>query len=241
MIDRFLAGLQFLTVLPIPGKTASPGRAAVFFPLTGALLGASGGAVFYASRAAFGVSVASLLTIAWLVVITGCLHEDGLADVADAFRAGRSREKILLILKDSRIGTYGAVALIVSLGVRWQALADCRTNPIYGLIAALTLSRTAMVALGCFAPTAGEGLGREFVNGLSGNVGGLAMVQGLLTAFLVGWRYAAPLLLSTIFIVLLARMYFVRRLGGVTGDCLGATCQIVETVNLVILSCRYSS
>jgi adenosylcobinamide-GDP ribazoletransferase len=84
-------------------------------------------------------------------------------------------------------------------------------------------------------------LGREFVSGLSGNVGGLAMLQGLLTAFLVGWRYAAPLLLSTIFIVLLARVYFVRRLGGVTGDCLGATCQIVETANLVILSCRYSS
>src|SRR4051794_34735753 len=135
MINRLLAAMQFLTVFPIARNTAAPSQAAVFFPLTGALLGASAGAIFSGSRIWFHPSMAALLSLAWLVIITGCLHEDGLADVADAFRAGRSREKILLILKDSRIGTYGAVALIVTFLIRWQALAGIRTNPLYGLMA----------------------------------------------------------------------------------------------------------
>jgi adenosylcobinamide-GDP ribazoletransferase len=228
MTRRFLGALQFLTILPVPGDTAPASETAIFFPLVGALIGASAGVVLLTGNA--------VLVIAWLLIVTGCIHEDGLADVADAFRAGRGRERILAILKDSRIGTYGCLALVMSVLIRWQALAQMRTNPVYGMIAALALSRTALVALASIAPAAGEGLGREFVNGVSGNTALAASAQAVAIAFLTEWRYAAAMILSSAAIVFLARAYFVRRLGGVNGDCLGATCQIVETANLLILT-----
>ena len=187
-----------------------------------------------------GPSISALLALAWLMAITGCLHEDGLADVADAVRAGRSREKIMEILKDSRIGTYGAVALILSIAARWQSLAQSAVNPVAGLTAAVALSRTSLVGLAAITPPAGKGLGRGFAAACSPAVVLAVLPQSIaitgLAAIYIGWRYAAALMGATAIIVLLARWYFTRRLGGVNGDCLGATCQAVEIVNLVILA-----
>jgi adenosylcobinamide-GDP ribazoletransferase len=241
MTKRFLAALQFLTVLPVPGSTAAPGQAAVFFPLAGALLGASAGAVVLLAKAGWGQPLAALLALAWLLLATGCLHEDGLADVADAVRAGRSREKIQLILKDSRVGTYGALALIASVLLRWQALAQWSVNPVYGLAAALALSRASLVMLAGIAPPAGAGLGKAFAADISKSVLAAVIVQAALLTLMTGWRYALLLMPASAIVVGLARMWFLRRLGGVNGDCLGATCQAVETVSLVILAWRHST
>lgn len=240
MIKRWLGALQFLTVLPIRGSTAANGDAAVFFPLAGALLGASAGMVLLACSPGLGRPLSAWLALAWLVAITGCVHEDGLADVADAVRAGRSREKMMQILKDSRIGVYGAIALIVTIAVRRQALAQSAVNPVAGLAAALALSRASMVGLAALAPPAGTGLGQAFAAACSRNVLVMVAAQSIalagLAAIFTGWRSAAAMVLATAAIVWVARFYFTRRLGGVNGDCLGATCQIVETVNLVILA-----
>ena len=187
MMKRFLAALQFLTVLPIKGSTATPGQSAVFFPITGALLGASAGAVFLAAKPGLGNSLAALLSIAWLLFITGCLHEEALADVADAVRAGRTRAKMLAILKDSRIGAYGALALIVSVLLRWQALAQFTMNPIYGLAATLALSRSAMVVLAATTPSISDGLGSAFADDLSRPVLLMVTAQALAFALLAGW------------------------------------------------------
>ncbi|GAC1622720.1 MAG: adenosylcobinamide-GDP ribazoletransferase [Bradyrhizobium sp.] len=240
MIKRWLGALQFLTVLPIRGSTAAPGDAAAFFPLVGALLGASAGILLLAFSPGLGRPMSAWLALAWLAAITGCVHEDGLADVADAVRAGRSREKMMQILKDSRIGAYGAIALILTIAVRWQALAQSAVNPVAGLAAALALSRASMVGLAASTPPAGTGLGQAFAAACSRNV--LFMVAGKslaiagVAAIFTGGRPAAAMLLATASFVWLARFYFTRTLGGVNGDCLGATCQVVETVNLVILA-----
>lgn len=240
MIRRFLGALQFLTVLPIRVPTASPGEAAVFFPLTGALLGVSAGAVMQALVVGLGPPISALIALAWLMAITGCLHEDGLADVADAMRAGRSREKIMEILKDSRIGTFGGIALILSILARWQSLAESAVNPIPGLGAALALSRTSLVGLAAIAPPAGKGLGRAFSEACSPALVLTVLPQSIvitgIAAVYIGWQYAVALIAATAAITWLARIYFRRRLGGVNGDCLGATCQAVEIVNLVILA-----
>jgi adenosylcobinamide-GDP ribazoletransferase len=241
MTKRFLAALQFLTVLPIPGSTATPGQAAIFFPITGALLGASAGALFLAANAGFGLSIAALLSIAWLLFITGCLHEDGLADIADAVRAGRTREKILLILKDSRVGAYGALALMMSLLLRWQALSRSTVNPVFGLAAILAVSRSAMVVLAATTPSISEGLGSAFAAEISRPVMLVVAAQAILLSLLAGWAYALAMTLASALAILLARAWFLRRLGGVNGDCLGATCQAVETINLVILAWRHST
>ncbi len=184
--------------------------------------------------------MAALLAIAWLVVVTGSLHEDGLADVADAFRAGRSRDKIMLILKDSRIGTYGGLALVISIALRWQALADCRINPVYALTAAVALSRTALVVLGGTTINIGDGLGRGFASAISRGTLIAAAAQAIVISFIAGWRYALSMLLASAIVLIVARAWFLRRLGGVNGDCLGAACQAVETINLMILTCRLS-
>jgi adenosylcobinamide-GDP ribazoletransferase len=237
--NRFLGALQFLTVLPIRKQTAPLGETAIFFPIVGALLGASAAGIVYLFSMHFDRSIAALLAITWLMAITGCLHEDGLADVADAFRAGRSREKTMLILKDSRIGTYGGIALVVSTLLRWQALAQSGINPIRGLPAALALSRTALVVMAHIAPPTGEGLGQVFARGCSRTVMLAAVTQAVALAFCAGWRLAVAMTVASAVTILLARVYFLRRLGGVNGDCLGATCQAVETVNLVVLAWRF--
>ncbi|MDQ1469088.1 MAG: adenosylcobinamide-GDP ribazoletransferase [Bryobacterales bacterium] len=241
MTKRFLAALQFLTVLPIRGSTATPGQAAIFFAITGALLGTSAGAVFLAANPGMGRSTAALLSIGWLLFLTGCLHEDGLADVADAVRAGRTREKVLAILKDSRIGTYGALALIVSLLLRWQALAQSPVNPVLGLAATLAISRSAMVVLAATTPSVSDGLGRAFAAEISQPVLLIVAAQALAFSLLAGWAHAIAMTLASALTILLARTWFLRRLGGVNGDCLGATCQAVETLNLVILAWRHST
>jgi adenosylcobinamide-GDP ribazoletransferase len=239
-VKRLLGALQFLTVAPIHRLTASPGESAIFFPVVGALLGVSGGAVLWLAGAALGRSLGALLALVWLMTVTGSLHEDGLADVADAVRAGRTREKMLEILKDSRIGTYGAMALILSVAVRWQALAQTRVNPVAGLAATLALSRASLVSLAALAPPAGTGMGRAFAADCSRTGLTVVAVQTVailgLCSVLMDWRYALAMLAASAITILLARAYYLRRLGGVNGDCLGATCQVVEAVNLVILA-----
>ena len=244
MTVRFLAAVQFLTVLPVRRDTGRAGRGAVFYPLVGGLLGASAGAVLMLSEVGLGRPLSALLALGWLLVVTGCLHEDGLADVADAVRAGRTREKMMAILKDSRIGTYGAVALIISVAVRWQAMAEM-PQPVAGLATAVSLSRMSLVALAGIAPAVGSGMGQAFALDCSRKVVSLVVVQAVAmagaAAWFTGWRPALGMIAATALVVLLARAYFVRRLGGVNGDCLGATCQVVEMVNLVILAWRFST
>ncbi|RPI41198.1 MAG: adenosylcobinamide-GDP ribazoletransferase [Hyphomicrobiaceae bacterium] len=218
-MKRFLGAIQFLTVLPVRGKTAEPARAAIYFPLVGALLGA----------AAWLVPTA-LGKLAFLIFITGGLHEDGLADVADAVREGRPAERILAILKDSRIGTYGALALIFSILFRWQAL---ETATLPRLVAALAVSRAAMVMLAYVSHPTGSGLGAAFVSGVRRWAVALVAMQAVAAAALCGWEGAAMLAAAGVSVALL-RAWFHARIGGVTGDCLGAAEQVTQTLALGI-------
>jgi len=241
MIRRFLGSLQFLTVLPIGGNAATPGESAVFFPVAGALLGALAGAIMMALQHGLGRSVAALLSLAFLVAVTGCLHEDGLADSVDAFRTGRSREKMLLILKDSRIGSYGAAALMLALLIRWQGMARCQIHPVYGLTAALALSRTSMVVLAGTAPPVGEGLGKAFSAGCTRFTVVACVALAVAISALAGAARASAMVVADGAAILIARAYFIRRIGGVNGDCLGAACVGIETLNLVILAWQFST
>ncbi len=235
MIRRLLGAIQFLTILPIPGQTETPGRSALFFPLVGAFLGAFCGLTFEFFRKPFGAALAALLALSLAVALSGGLHEDGLADCADALRSGRTREKMLAILKDSRIGVYGAIALILCIAVRWQALAHVQVNAVPGLVSSFALSRSSMVVLGAITKPVGSGLASAFSQTLTPATSTLVAVQVVIAAGFCGWR-GVPMLLLTAAIIAGARAYFIRRLGGVNGDCLGATCLIVETANLLVLA-----
>src|ERR1700733_6637352 len=154
-----LGAISFLTIIPVGTRTATPGQSAALFPLVGALLGAAGAGIYLAAVQAIPGSLAALLTVAFWAVISGIMHEDGLADVADALRAGRTQEKMLAILKDSRIGTFGAVAVVLSILARWQALEHTTAPNILCLcIAAQAVPRASMVGLAWTSRPVGYGL-----------------------------------------------------------------------------------
>ena len=187
-------------------------------------------------REPLGSSIAALLGVGALLLLNGGLHEDGLADVADGCRASRSPETILWIMKDSRIGVYGALAIVSSVLLRWQALSRCRINPVLGLAAALTLSRSGLVALGGVSHAVGHGLGASFVRDLTRRSVSITLMTGLAIALVSAQLTGLFMACFSALTVWGARSYFSKRIGGVTGDCLGATCQIIETVNLLILA-----
>jgi adenosylcobinamide-GDP ribazoletransferase len=235
-----LAAVSFLTIIPVPGNSVPPGRAAIFFPLVGALLGAAGAGLFLAASLALPAALAALIAVAFWTVVSGVLHEDGLADVADAMRAGRSREKILVILKDSRIGTYGAVAIVLSIVARWQALEHIPAARILLVsIMAQSVSRASMVGLAWCSRPSGDGLGLAFLSSLT-TAGALAAIaQGLAASMILGWRPGFLVACLAYLIVRGARAYFYKRIGGINGDCLGATEQLVEIAILVLFTSHY--
>ncbi len=233
----FLAAVSFLTIIPASGKDVPPGRAAIFFPLIGAILGAAGAGLFIAASFVLPTSIAALIAVTFWTAISGVLHEDGLADVADAMRAGRTKEKMLAILKDSRIGTYGAVAIVLSLVARWQALEHIPAARILEVcIVAQSVPRAAMVALAWLSRPSGDGLGYAFSSSLTTTGSLIAIAQGLITSMLLGWRPGMLILVGAYLILRAARTYFYKRIGGVNGDCLGATEQFLEIFVLVLFA-----
>jgi len=235
----FFGALQFLTVLPLRGDYGSPGRAAAFFPLVGAAIGSAGAGVFLLAQAAFPVPIAALATVAFWITITGVLHEDGLADVADAVRAGRSQDRVLAILKDSRIGVYGAIAILLSVLARWQALEYLATpRVVETLIASQAVPRAAMVAMAWCSRPAGSGLGFSLASTLTTPAAIFAMAQGAGAALLCGCRPGLAMIAGSVLIVQAARGWFYKRLGGINGDCLGFTEQILEIFVLLLFACR---
>jgi adenosylcobinamide-GDP ribazoletransferase len=244
--------LQFLTRLPAPRwvgfEPAWLNASARHFPLVGALVGALGAAVLLFASMLWPPTVAALLALAATMFITGAFHEDGLADTLDALGGAVPRERALAIMKDSRIGSYGAVALIVVLGARVALMAALCVGPWPFLVAAMVLSqafgRAGAVALMALLPYAGDAehakakplataIGRvEWTTALAWAVGLLAVAAG---AGAITLARAAAVLAATAGVTLLLRGWLRRRLGGYTGDTLGATEQFIEVALLLAL------
>ena len=240
MIQRLGGAIRFLTVLPVRADLTSLADSAVLFPVVGVAIGASGSGIYLAAAHWLPFPLAALFALLFLVLATGGLHEDGLADVADAFRAGRPAEKIHAILKDSRVGAFGALALIFSVLFRWQALSALGPHSTVALIVSEALPRTAFVVLAYVAKPAGAGLGSAFGSGLSRTMTLLASAEGAAIACLAGPLPAVVLVAGTVALISLGRSYFQCRIGGVTGDCLGATGQLVECYCLLTFVCLRS-
>jgi len=232
------AAVQFLTVLPLRGPGVEPWRAAAWFPVVGAALGAAGAGILALLEPLLPAQIRALLVVAFWIGATGALHEDGLADVADGVRAERSRERMLEILKDSRIGAFGALALILSVAVRWQALAALAVDALPALTAVMALSRASIVVLARIARPAGAGMGARFAGRVTTLSATAAAALALAAAAWCGVATGAVLAVVTAVVILASRSYFHRRLGGVTGDCLGAVAQLVEMSLLTVLACR---
>jgi adenosylcobinamide-GDP ribazoletransferase len=224
---------QFLTRLPVPQVGFAPdglARAVKFFPLVGLVIG-SGAALLEKLLAPHLDRPASALAVLlYLVLITGCLHEDGLADVADS-TGGWNREQRLAILRDSRIGSYGVTALVLSLLSRAVLLAELPLEhfTVY-LVSAHVLCRWSMLPLSYYLPAArdSEGQGAR-IAGLTSTASLIAGSLFTIATVIVALRKAAIApLLSAMAVPLLSGFFYVRKFGGVTGDCFGATNQLTE-------------
>ena len=238
--DDFTAAAGLLTRLPVgvgavePGAVAAAGWA---FPLVGAGIGAVCALVFFVAGAAgLADAPAAVLALAAGILLTGALHEDGLADTADGFGGGVGREAKLAIMRDSRHGTYGIVALGLSLGLRAAALATVG-GPIaagLALIAAHAASRGALPAfMRLMTPARADGLGST-----AGRPGWLvallAPVFGIGIALaMLGPRHGAVALVAAGIAVAFAARLAQRQIGGYTGDVLGSFQQIGEIVMLL--------
>jgi adenosylcobinamide-GDP ribazoletransferase len=240
--------VAFMTRLPLRGAAKASGalvQASWAFPVVGALVGA-GGAFVYWAAAALGLAgfPAAALAIAATMLLTGCLHEDGLADTADGFGGGRDRAAKLAIMRDSRLGTYGACALALSLLLRWSALAAVATPSAaaLALIAAHAAARAVLPAFMWALPAArSDGLavdaGRPSLYGAaSAGVIGMA-VLGLALGPSAGLVAVA---LAAAEGALLARLAM-RQIGGQTGDVLGALEQAVEIAVLLTAAAMQTS
>ncbi|RME14541.1 MAG: adenosylcobinamide-GDP ribazoletransferase [Alphaproteobacteria bacterium] len=233
------AALALLTRLPVPADHRRGGAAAWAWPLAGLAVALVAGLVGMVA-AGFGLPPALVagLVLAAQILVTGALHEDGLADSADGLWGGQDRARRLEIMKDSRIGSYGVLALGLSLGLRWGALAALiGTGHLFGaLLTAAVLSRAPMAVLSAALPNArGSGLSADV--GRPGRETALAAVAlaGLVALLAAGWAALAAFLwvaLATIALAALAK----ARLGGQTGDILGASQQLGEIAALSALA-----
>jgi adenosylcobinamide-GDP ribazoletransferase len=226
---RFLGAVQFLTVIPIARSTAPVHEAAVFFPLVGAGIGLLSAWPLLVTGLPPGLVAALVLVLQ--LGLTGMLHEDGLADIADGVRKGRPVERMLEIIRDSRIGAYGTCALVLVLLLRWQALAAGVT--VWAVVSSEGLSRCVLLWLGHFTPAVRPGLGAYLSENRSWGVLVWSGVAAVGLAYPAG-AYAPLLLGSLVGLTVVARAYFVARLGGVVGDCFGALQQAAVVVGLVV-------
>ena len=228
----FLTAIMFFTRIPVHFEhfdEADLNKSTRFFPLVGILVGAVGALVFWLSNRLLPLEVSVLLSMAATISLTGAFHEDGLADAVDGLGGGWTREQVLTIMVDSRIGSYGAVGLLLTLLTKYQALSYQMAIFIpISMIAGHALSRLcAVLVMFTQSYVKAEGKSKPLATQL--NVAELIIATsfGLLPLVFLETKFLAALLpVAVVWLWFSAKIK--TRIGGYTGDCLGAMQQLTE-------------
>ncbi len=227
--------MQFLTRLPVPGvDDFSPldlARSASWFPFVGLIVGAIVALVTFAldHRSAPLAGILGVLAWVWL---TGALHLDGLADLADALGAShRDRERFLAVLRDPHVGTFGVVSVVLVLMLKAAALAMLATNDLFALPLILAWARLGTLGWGRWLAPLKSGHGEQFAWQIS--IAWIACWSLLLLAASLAF---APVLCAAPLVIVAWGAWLKARLGGMTGDCLGAGVEITETALLLLVA-----
>lgn len=233
----FAAAVRFLTVLPVPESWAGGekhlARSAPFFPAVGLLIGALMASADYGLRWVLPVFPATVLTVIGMIAISGGLHLDGLADTADGMLSSRPRERILEIMKDSRTGPMGVAAVVSVISLKIAALSAVPGTLRLATVLMMPLAgRCAILLMMSVLPCARREGSLTSVFARAG--AGLQTALAIVVLLVVGWIGAswAGLIAGVLAIVasFAVCVYVHRRIGGYTGDTLGAVCEIVEIV-----------
>jgi len=232
-----IAAFRFLTIIPMPTSIGSSrdelSGAALFFPVVGLVLGLAAGFAAWLFWSIFPPFVASVLLVFLLLSFSGALHLDGLADTADGFFSARDRTATLEIMRDSRIGVMGVAAVLVMVLIKVASLsALSRADAIHTAVLMPIAGRCALVVMMALLPYVRHegGLGTCFFKAdtIWPALSGVLII--LLSGFATGRLPGLAIALSALVTVMLFSLYCLRKIGGATGDTLGAACEITESV-----------
>ena len=241
----FLTAVQYFTRIPVPvwvGHTAQQlNQSARYFPLVGVCVGVLAAVVLWISAAVLPITLAVALSMLASILITGAFHEDGLSDFVDGMGGGYTREKILAIMKDSHVGAYGVVSLTIALLIKFQALlALSNKYPLMlvltALVAAHAVSRLMALSIMMtqqYVRDDDKARAKPLAQGLSHTSFAIAILTGMIAINLLFMSGASVVnIITALFCALLLRIHLGRqmqkKLGGYTGDCLGAVQQVTE-------------
>lgn len=252
-LTYFFSGLSFYTRIPCPKWVKySPhnlNKSRKYLPLIGLLIGAIAAITFFVSRLILPVSVSIALSMIAVVYLTGAFHEDGLADCADGFGGGWEKAQVLTIMKDSRMGAYGTISLILVLGLKfillWELQQISEGLMLMALVMGHSLSRLMSSLTMQYYDYVSETATSKSKSVTSVKLSGLEMIWSIFPVALAMLFLAKLGLFVSVFpLVLLAWVlakYYQKRIGGYTGDCLGATQQLTEVFYyLVFLVCSFN-
>lgn len=239
--NLFFLALGFFSRIPMPAwidySPENLNRASRYFTLVGWLLGGLVAMVFLAVDYLFSNSISLWLAMVFSLLLTGAFHEDGLADTADGFGGAFVREKKISIMKDSRIGTYGAVALVMALLGKYLLLIE-NTYIALSIFIAYPLSRAVAASLVFDMRYVADDDGsksKPLANNQSKTDLVILLVTCLPIFFLLYWQKALLVIATLIIVRYAAKFYFQKQIGGYTGDCLGAAQQMSELAIYAVL------
>ena len=245
-LEYFFGAIRFFTRLPVPAWVGHSSEALAsstrYFPAVGIVVGGIAALVFLATSYVWPLTLAVLASMAATLYITGAFHEDGWSDTIDGFGGGWEKERVLAIMKDSRIGSYGAAALIIMLLAKFCALIELKPSLIpLAMIAGHALSRLCATAvMTSLDYVRDEGKAKPMSAKISHAARVFALLTALLPLLFLPWSQVLTGLVLAAFATLWLARLFKRRIGGYTGDCLGAVQQLSEVAFYCGLLCRFS-
>lgn len=242
MEKYFLTSVQFLTSIPLktsqPPDNAAIGGAIALFPLTGALIGL----VLAVSNAVFSFGLPSMasaaLTVVVMALLTGALHQDGIADTVDGIFGGKDPAKRLDIMRDSRIGTYGVLALVLDIALKIALIAAIPARYKTGALIAMAISGRWSVTLALYITKYArpEGKAKAFFEATNNRIFAISTVLALALAFGAAGLKGAGAAVAAGVAAYAACSYLEKKIGGMTGDTLGAVNEIAEIVALITIA-----
>ncbi|NLE36141.1 MAG: adenosylcobinamide-GDP ribazoletransferase [Bacteroidales bacterium] len=242
-LNLFLNALMFFTRIPCPRNLVYSEeimcKALRYYPLTGLIVAAITAGILWLALLAMPVPVAVILALAASVLLTGAFHEDGLADFVDGFGGGYTRERILEIMRDSCIGTFGTIALILLFALKIAALITIPEGKLPAvLISAGCSSRVFLVLMVKTSSYARENDGKAFFSrhGIGLKSLGIIIVSGFIPLIMFNYRFVILYIALALIFLAAFRHYLHRRIGGFTGDTLGAVQQITELIFYILLT-----
>jgi adenosylcobinamide-GDP ribazoletransferase len=245
----FLTALMFFTRIPVPATLpytkALLNKALRYFPLVGGIVGAIGAGSLWLGLLVFPFPLALLLSMLVTIFVTGAFHEDGFADFCDGYGGGLTKEKVLEIMKDSRLGTYGTVGLTAMLATKFMALSYLSIPLIFlVMIVAHIVSRFVPVLLVYTTPYIREDAlskAKPIGNQTTKTSVTIALITALIPLLFLDWLLIVGVAVASIVVLWLFRAYIMKRTGGYSGDVLGALQQLVEVaIYLVVVGIQFS-